>query len=413
MKSESNKFRVAIRAFPPFENTIKKIWRTYCQQTGCDLELELMPFDLHSLYNELLRDGGLKAGIWDAAIINTDFLAEAYESEAVEDLGNMIKKNPPEGFPEDWSDSLLHLQRFNDQIIGIPFHDGPECLIYRKDLFNSNIEQEKYYQNYGKKLEPPRTWDDLRDVSEFFTRPEQDLYGTAFAAYPDGHNTVFDFCIQLWSRGGTLESRMGHIHLNTSEAYEGMLYYRDIIQNRHAVHPDCRQFDSVKTGMEFANGSIALMVNWFGFASMAQVYGESKVKGLMDIATLPGISQNKSISLNNYWLYVLGSGSNKKDLGYDFIRYAVHPSNDKLLTLEGGIGCRKSTWTDKEINTTIPFFHKLIEMHQNAMSLPRRTDWFEISKVIDKMVLEVLNTSKDIRIILENAQSEMERLGGY
>ena len=71
---------------------------------------------------------------------NTDWIFDAVNSKAVENLSPLISQNPPQNYPEGWHHSLLHLQEINNQVYGLPFHDGPECLIFRKDLFENKTE---------------------------------------------------------------------------------------------------------------------------------------------------------------------------------------------------------------------------------------------------------------------------------
>ena len=66
------------------------------------------------------------------------------------------------------------------------------------------------------------------------------------------------------------------------------------------------------------------------------------------------------------------------------------PESDKLLTNEGGIGCRKSTWNDAEINETIPYYHKLEMLHENALTLPQTPIWPKVAELIDQMVLKAI-----------------------
>ena len=107
--------------------------------------------------------------------------------------------------------------------------------------------------------------------SYYVNRPEQGLYGTAFAGFPDGHNTVFDFCLQVWTRGGDILDAQNRVQLYSPQAVEGMQFYREALRNTRAIHPESPVFDSVQLGMAFANGNVAMMVNWFGFASMSDV----------------------------------------------------------------------------------------------------------------------------------------------
>lgn len=400
-------FRIAVRKFGPFESAMQKIWDQYCLLSGCTLKAEMVPMDLHELHESTLIKKGLKNGDWDVAHINTDWLFEGYTDAAFEDLKPLISKEAPIAFPEGWSKSLLASQQFADQIIGLPFHDGPECLIYRKDLFEDQTEQERYFVQFGKALTVPQTWEDFIQVARFFNRPAQNLYGTVFACYPDGHNTVFDFCLQLWSRVGTLTDETGKVKVNSTAAIEGLEFYKTAVKDQLAVHPGSVDFDSVRAGAAFANGEVAMMINWFGFASVCEVDPSSKVKGKVEVAVLPASPGCKSASLNVYWLYTIGAGSRHKETAYDFIRFAVNEANDKLLTLEGGIGCRISTWKDKEINQIVPYYHKLEQLHEGAKTLPQKSNWAEIATLIDEMVLTALHSEIEVAAIVKAAQDKI------
>jgi multiple sugar transport system substrate-binding protein len=80
---------------------------------------------------------------------------------------------------------------------------------------------------------------------------------------------------------------------------------------------------------------------------------------------------------------------------------------DKLLTLEGGIGCRKSTWDDGDVNATIPFYYKMAELHRVARELPRLSQWAKIAAVIDELVLAAINTDQPLAQLVRIAQGRM------
>ncbi|RYG04297.1 MAG: extracellular solute-binding protein, partial [Chitinophagaceae bacterium] len=169
-------------------------------------------------------------------------------------------------------------------------------------------------------------------------------------------------------------------------------------------------FESVAAGLAFMNGEAAMMINWFGFAAMCEVDENSKVKGKIDIDLLPSTVGSKSASLNVYWLYTIASGSKNKDLAYDFIRFAINATNDKLLTLTGGIGCRTSTWKDEEINKTIPFYNKLEALHEVANTLPQKQNWSNIAKIIDEMVINAVNTNAATVDLVQIARQKIKEL---
>lgn len=404
------KIRIAVRKFDPFESTLQKLWDAFCLQNNIKMEAEMIPLELHDLYETTISEKGLKEGKWDIAHINTDWIFDAVNENAVLNLFSLIGENPPENYPFGWHKSLLHLQKLSNGIYGLPFHDGPECLIYRKDLFENETEKANFKKQFSYELSTPKTWKEFAEIAAFFNRPEENLYGCVFANYPDGHNMVFDFCLQLWTRGGSLLNKKNQIDINNEAAIKALDFYRKMVNDKNAVHPKSREFGSVEAGLTFAQGQAAMAINWFGFASMAEVIEESKVKGKIDITSLPSDPGYKTASLNVYWLYTIGSGSKHQKLAYDFLRFAVTPESDKLLTTEGGIGCRKSTWKDEEINTLIPFYHKLEMLHENALTLPQTPIWPKVAELIDGAVLKAIETDISSEILLKETQEKISKL---
>ncbi|RME71768.1 MAG: extracellular solute-binding protein [Chloroflexi bacterium] len=409
MTQREKSFRIAIRKFGPFESAIEKQWASFQQKTGITLSLETEALDLHPLYHSYFEKEDLKQGNWDVGFLSSDWFATAHQTGAVLNIAPYLADNPPEDYPHGWTSSLLHMHQFDDVVLGLPYHDGPECLIYRKDLFEDPQEQEAYQQMYGTPLRVPQSWDEFHRVARFFHRPEQGLYGTVFAAYPDGHNTVYDFCLQLWTRGGELFDSSGQMMLNTPQAAAALEFYRRILNDPEAIHPQAREFDSVKSGFAFANGEVAMMINWFGFAAMAETIAESQVKGKVDIATIPFEENGRTVSLNAYWILCIAAGTPHPDIAYEFIRHCASAPMDKLLTLEGGIGCRKSTWADGDVNQTIPFYHKMESLHHYARELPRLPHWAKLAGFIDELVLAVINTDRPIPELLQTVQEKIRR----
>ena len=301
------------------------------------------------------------------------------------------------------------MQTFPDGLAGIPFHDGPECLIYRKDLFESEQEQASYHAQHGTELAPPSTWAEFTRVAEFFDRPDEGLRGTLFALYPDGHNNVFDFALQVLSRGGSLEQD-GRVVVDSLEALEALEDYRDLI-NSSFIHPRSRELESIGACWTFARGEVAMMVNWFGFATMCETVAGSTVRGRVDICAVPHADSHPDpVSLNVYYVWSISPDSQHKDVAYEYVRNAVSRENDVALTMEGGIGCRKSTWFDPEVNAVIPYYSRMEEIHRYASTLPRVVAWHPISTVIDRMIIDTIDTGRPVAIILREAQASVDEI---
>ncbi|MBV9674212.1 MAG: extracellular solute-binding protein, partial [Verrucomicrobia bacterium] len=172
------------------------------------------------------------------------------------------------------------------------------------------------------------------------------------------------------------------------------------------------ELDSVAAGNAFAKGEGGMSTNWFGFAALCETAVESVVRGKVNVVPLPvepaGVA---SASLNVYWMLGIASGSRQKEIAFDFLSYCANPASDRLLTLEGAIGCRKSTWRDPEVNSRIPFFKELEKLHQFARELPRLPHFPKIASLIDRLVCSVRDSQDAIPELLSHSQQESAMLG--
>jgi multiple sugar transport system substrate-binding protein len=137
------------------------------------------------------------------------------------------------------------------------------------------------------------------------------------------------------------------------------------------------------------------------------------VRGLVDICAVPHAESHPDpVSLNVYYVWSVGRHSQHKDLAYEYIRNGVSKENDVILTMEGGIGCRRSTWLDPRVNEVIPYYGRMAEIHGYASTLPRSVDWHAISSVIDEVVIDTIDTDRPVAVILREAQARVDGLTG-
>jgi len=256
------KLRIAVRRFGPFESAIAAQFADFARSYGVEAELETVPMDLNPLHESVIGQRGLATGAWDIAFLNTDWLAEAVADNLLEDLTPHMARAPIADFPDAWSPSLTGLQRFDGGFWAMPYHDGPECLIYRRDLI----------------AEPPATWEEFHALARQHHDPASGRYGTVLALFPDGHNSFYDFCIQIWSRGGEVFDGAGRPDFTSPAAHAALDFLRMLATDQDAIAPDCRSLDSVQSGSLFAEGKVALMANWFGFAAHADTAADSRVR---------------------------------------------------------------------------------------------------------------------------------------
>ena len=138
---------------------------------------------------------------WAPFLYSFQELAQKYDSLGVAGLNDDIAGIHP---------SIVRCCSGADgQLYGLPYYTYQQSLFYRKDVFEDPTEKANFKDKYGYELAPAKTWDQVYDHGEFFTRKagellkgeplKQDIYGLTQMA---GRFEVNDeISVRIWSRG--------------------------------------------------------------------------------------------------------------------------------------------------------------------------------------------------------------------
>jgi multiple sugar transport system substrate-binding protein len=407
-----SRLRFVGRAFVGFEQALAEQARAF-EQAHPGIEVVREFLEPQALYESTIARSELSSGAIDITLTLTDWLPEAMQRGLLAPLDPFLQSDPPANWPEGWPPSLLGLQcDATGQIYALPYHDGPMMFVYRRDLFDDPREQAAFQERYGLPLRPPETWSEYLRIAQFFTRPEQDLYGAVAAGLNDAHNNVYDFMIQTWSRGGRLLDDAGQPIFDEPIAIEALKYHVDLFNRYHVMPPDAKTFDSVVSGAYYASGRAAMMVNWCGFATMAEVPAQSSVVGKNGLGLVPrgDGEQGRHTSINVYWVLAVAAGSRQKDLAYAFLRSTATPAMDRVTALNGCIATRYSTWRDPDILRQFPVYATIEAVHNNIDSPPPIPEWPAITEILNVAVDDALHERKSVADALRWATSESRKI---
>jgi multiple sugar transport system substrate-binding protein len=397
--------RILLRDFSDFENALAAEIAAF-HQAQSEIRVEPDVVTLHQLRDAWVSPGGMRDGRWDLGFLVTDWLAEAMEDGLLEDLAPWMRRQPLPDWPDGWARSIAEPVCFGNAVSSLPWHDGPECLIYRRDWFEDPAEQTGFHNEFGYELQPPRTWKEFTDAARHFTRPGEGRYGTLFAAYPDGHNTLYDFALQLWSRGGSLLGLAGRARVDSGEALKALDFYRSTVRDSGMCHPDSQELNSTHSGEVFLEGGVALMVNWFGFAARSDRPG-SPLEGKVGIAPIPADPGCAPVSLSVFWTLGLARASRNKAAAWEFLRFLSHPEVDLARAEHGTVPVRLSTWRSADLQQRVPCYRRIEEISLGARRLPRTRSLPAFAEIVDLMIVEALTTNEPSAAILHRAQQRV------
>lgn len=380
------------RPFDGFERALQRQVESFNEHSDADLELERDHRPLPEIHEQLVETGDVADGTYDLFLCLSDWLPALADDGLLTPLDDRLADDPPADWPSGWADSMRDLVAYDGTTYGVPYHDGPEIFHYRQDLFESVEEQEAFREAYGRPLHVPKTWTEFLEVAEFFTRPDDDLWGTVVAALPDGHNNVYDFLIQLWSRGGEVIDDRGRPAFDSDAGREALQFYRDLVHEHEVVPPEVTEMESVEAGQFYADGKAAMMWNWAGFGAMAEA-PDSAVFGNANYGLIPraDTEAGRHAALTVLYGLTIPAGSEHADLAYEFIRHAATPENDKVTTTEGASGTRFSTWRDPEVLRANSFYAVAEEVNTSAVNtLPQIPEYVELNEILNEMVESVV-----------------------
>lgn len=282
-------------------------WRDAWQKrTGAVLEIAEIPFE--QLYEKIFTDLRTGAGFYDGFVGPSWFYGDYLEGSFIVPVDDFMKDPRfPRWDPAAVVPPVRKLLRWGGKTYGCANDSDAMILYYRKDVFARPEHRAGFKARYGYALpDPPRTWEQVRDLAGFFNGRNFNL-GTRLDDGTPGSGIVMHL-----KRGG-----QGFFHyMALSAPYVVLPGKLDRWRQVYWFDPETmepriaspghvraleRLLELVKFGPRaqlawslgeawdlFLKGRSALIFSWGDVGALAQDPAASKVQGLLGCATLPG-----------------------------------------------------------------------------------------------------------------------------
>lgn len=221
--------------------------------------------------------------------------------------------------------------------------------VYREDLLEDPAEQAAFEDAYGYPLAVPTTTDELRDVAEFFTRPDEDLYGISFEGARDLQ--LYAVWIHfLWAFGGQeWDPGTYEVQLDSPEALAATEYFLALSEFTPPGFSSASLFEAVTS---FAQGQAATSIIWgptFGMAAGE----ETPVNGSVGFGEIPGATQYLVAGVG-MGISAFSQTQEKKDASWSFMSFIMSPRIQRQMQEDGNAGPRQSVYSDPDIAAAKP-----------------------------------------------------------
>ncbi|HYZ06753.1 MAG TPA: ABC transporter substrate-binding protein [Rubrobacter sp.] len=298
----------------------------------------------------------MQAGGEDLDVILGDVIwtAQLAESGWISDLSDRFTESQRKEFLPGSVEAIT----YKGKAFGMPWFTDTGLLYYRKDLL-----QESGFNG------PPKTWDELKQMTRKVRENAGLKYGFVFqgAPYEGGVCDGMEF---IWTHGGEVldPNDPTKVLVDSPEAIAGLATERSMITER--ISPEAvTVYKEDESAGAFLNGDAVFLRNWpYVYALVGTSdYPELKPEqvGVSELPSADGEPGNGTVG--DQPLYI-SSTAKDPDATWKFIQFLTAPEQQKIRAVEGAyLPTRTALYSDPEIQEKVP----VVPLAQEALQHTR------------------------------------------
>jgi multiple sugar transport system substrate-binding protein len=326
---------------------------------------------------------------------NVPWTAEFAENGWIVDVSSRF----PEGERSKFINGQIQSLTYENKVWGVPWLADVGLLYYRKDL----LEKSGF-------TEPPKTWEELKEMAEKVVQDTGTRYGFVF----QGANNETGVCNGLeyiWTHGGeVLEGNK--VIIDSPQSVAGLTTEQSMISD--GVTPQAvASYTLGEADVAFLNGDAVYCRNWPYMYALAGDPEMSKIK-LKDVGVSPlpvGEGHSQSASCLGGWNMLISASSQRQDQAWEFIRFMTSEESQKKQTLwASSLPTLNALYDDREIREEVPMVALSKEALQNARPRPVSPYYSQMSRTMAQQFNSVLIGAASPAEAVETLQSELQQI---
>ncbi|UDF33156.1 UNVERIFIED_ORG: sugar ABC transporter substrate-binding protein (plasmid) [Roseateles sp. XES5] len=257
------------------------------------------------------------------------------------------------------------------------------ALYYQKSLYQDEAKKTAFKEKYGYDLAPPDTWQQVTDQAIFFASPP-DFYGTQYAGKEEAINGRF--YEMLVAEGGEYLDADGKPAFNSEAGVRALDWFVNLYKAK-AVPAGTTNYLWDDLGQGFASGTIALNLDWPGWASFFNDPKSSKVAGNVGVKVQPAGSSGKRTGWSGHHGFSVTESCANKEAAASLVWFLTNEDSQKLESSAGPLPTRTAVW-DYNIQQAEndPYRKEVLtafqEAAKHAFAVPQTPSWIEISNAV-------------------------------
>ncbi|PWE57533.1 sugar ABC transporter substrate-binding protein [Metarhizobium album] len=257
------------------------------------------------------------------------------------------------------------------------------ALYYQKSLYADEAKKTAFKAKYGYDLTPPDTWKQVSDQAEFFSDPPN-FYGTQFAGKEEAINGRF--YEMLLAEGGEYLDADGKPAFNSEAGVRALDWFVNLYKAK-AVPAGTTNYLWDELGAGFASGTIAVNLDWPGWATYFNDPKSSKVAGNVGVKVAPAGSSGKRTGWSGHHGFSVTENCANKEAAASLVWFLTNDDSQKIEAANGTLPTRKAVWDwDLQQAESDPYKKEALtafqETAKGAFAVPQTPSWIEISNVV-------------------------------
>ena len=285
---------------------LKKLFQ---EQAGVTLNFTVIPYDqVHAQATLDVQSGANRFDVHDYWYTSIGALVD---DKVVVDVTDLIERDKDKINPGDFIGSIYDAYTLvNGRRYGLPYDGDSHVLFYNTEIL----------KRHG--LEAPATWDAYYQAVKTITEKEKGngIYGTALLGFKVPVIIVSSFANRLAGFGGRF-LKDGRPDLLSEEAVAAA---EELVRVAPYALPTPSETAFDQALPAFLSGKVAFLEFWTDLGVRAQDPQNSKIVDKWDVSQLPVGGKNKTptAALDAGFGWAISTGSTKKELAWEFVRWA-------------------------------------------------------------------------------------------
>jgi multiple sugar transport system substrate-binding protein len=338
----------------------------YENETGTKVKIVALPFEEAMEKSNL--DLSQSTGLYDIILQYNFSLSPFVRNNYVYDLDDLTRGIEKEKlnfendlFEEGWQEVGYYYKDFQkpelgNKKVGYPFASNTMLLVYNKEWFENEEYKKDFKEKYNRELSVPETWEEIKEVSEFFTVPDDNRYGIAIEG-AEGGWLYYQWVNMFYGMGGkVMDKNRGWkgnenttVNLNSKHSLSTMKMMLSLKPFNKGNFFDVDAYN-LKESMK--EGNVALSVMWSDLL-YDLIDLDNPELNKFGFAPVPG---KKSMIAGG--AFFVNKNSNYSEEAMDFIAWLMQKDNQLKMLKKGLCSPRKSVYDDPSVQD-IPYLDAL------------------------------------------------------